>query len=92
MLDTIINVIAEAERKASKTLRVNGSDVPKEQVLSRLRQLDFTHVEYVLDCMSESQSDVHNIRAYLLTALYNAPESIDAYYDAKVAHDNGLRT
>lgn len=31
MLDTIINVIAEAERKASKTLRVNGSDVPKEQ-------------------------------------------------------------
>ncbi len=92
MLDTIINVIAEAERKASKTLRVNGSDVPKEQVLSQLRQLDFTHVEYVLDCMSESQSDVHNIRAYLLTALYNAPSTMDAYYDAKVAHDNGLRT
>ena len=89
MLDTIINVIAEAERKTSKTLRVNGSDVPKEQVLSQLRQLDFTHVEYVLDCMSESQSDVHNIRAYLLTALYNAPITMESYYDAKVAHDKG---
>ena len=46
----------------------------------------------VLDCMTECCPDVRNIRAYLLTALYNAPESIDAYYDAKVAHDNGLRT
>ena len=90
-VDTIVAVIADAERKTSKTLRVNGSDVPKEQVLSRLRQLDFTHVEYVLDCMSESQPAVHNIRAYLLTALYNAPSTMDAYYDAKVAHDKGYK-
>lgn len=90
-IDTIVDVIADAERKTSKTLRVNGSDVPKEQVLSRLRQLDFTHVEYVLDCMSESQPAVHNIRAYLLTALYNAPSTMDAYYDAKVAHDKGYK-
>ncbi len=90
-IDTIVGVIADAERKTSKTLRVNGSDVPKEQVLSRLRQLDFTHVEYVLDCMSESQPAVHNIRAYLLTALYNAPSTMDAYYDAKVVHDKGCK-
>ena len=92
MLDTIINVIAEAERKASKTLRVGKIDMPKEQVISRLRQLDFTHIEYIFDCMTESSPDIRNIRAYLLTTLYNAPESIDAYYAARVAHDNGLRT
>ena len=92
MLDTIINVIADAERKASETLRVGRIDMPKEQVISRLRQLDFTHIEYIFDCMAENSPDIRNIRAYLLTALYNAPESIDAYYDAKVAHDNGLRT
>lgn len=90
-IDTIVDVIADTERKVSKTLRVNGVDVAKEQVLSRLRQLDFTHVEYVLDCMSESQPAVHNIRAYLLTALYNAPSTIDAYYDAKVAHDKSYK-
>lgn len=92
MLDTIINVIAEAERKVSQTLRVGRIDMPKEHVISRLRQLDFTHIEYIFDCMAENSPDIRNIRAYLLTALYNAPESIDAYYDAKVAHDNGLRT
>lgn len=90
-IDMIVAVIADAERKVSKTLRVNGADIPKEQVLSRLRQLDFTHVEYVLDCMSESQPAVHNIRAYLLTALYNAPSTMDAYYNAKVAHDIGCK-
>lgn len=92
MLDTIINVIADAERKALETLRVGRIDMPKEQVISRLQQLDFTHIEYIFDCMAENSPDIRNIRAYLLTALYNAPESIDAYYDAKVAHDNGLRT
>ena len=92
MLDTIINVIAEAERKASKTLRVGRIDMPKEQVISRLRQLDFTHIEYIFDCMTENCPDIRDIRAYLLTSLYNAPSTIDAYYDAKVAHDKGLRT
>ena len=91
MLDTIINVIAEAERKPSKTLRVGRIDMPKEQVISRLRQLDFTHIEYIFDCMAENSPDIRNIRAYLLTALYNAPSTIDAYYDAKVAHDKGLQ-
>lgn len=92
MLDTIINVIAEAERKASQTLRVGRIDMPKEQVISRLRQLDFTHIEYIFDCMTENCPDIRDIRAYLLTSLYNAPSTIDAYYDAKVAHDKGLRT
>ena len=91
MLDTIINVIADAERKASETLRVGRIDMPKEQVISRLRQLDFTHIEYIFDCMAENSPDIRNIRAYLLTTLYNAPESIDAYYDAKVAHDKVYR-
>ncbi|MEI3090431.1 MAG: DUF6017 domain-containing protein [Oscillospiraceae bacterium] len=91
MLDTIINVIAEAERKASKTLRVGRIDMPKEQVISRLRQLDFTHIEYIFDCMAENSPDIRNICAYLLTSLYNAPSTIDAYYDAKVAHDKGYK-
>mgnify|MGYP004534024785 CR=1 FL=1 len=91
MLDTIINVIADAERKASETLRVGRIDMPKEQVISRLRQLDFTHIEYIFDCMAENSPAIRDIRAYLLTSLYNAPSTIDAYYDAKVAHDKGLR-
>ena len=87
MIDAVVSVIAEAERSSAQTLRVGGTDLPRETVVAVLRELDFTHVEYVLDCMEESRPNIRNIRAYLLTALYNAPATIDAYYAAKVAHD-----
>lgn len=87
MVDAIVSVIAEAERSSAKTLRVGGADLPRGKVLAVLRSLKFTHVEYVLDCMEESRPDIRNIRAYLLTAIYNAPGTMEAYYAAKVAHD-----
>lgn len=86
-VDAIVSVIAEAERSSAKTLRVGGAELPREKVVAALRALDFTHVEYVLDCLEESRPNIRNIRSYLLTALYNAPATIDAYYAAKVAHD-----
>ena len=50
-------------------------------------KLDSTHIEYVLDSIHENTTDVRNIKAYLLTSLYNAPITIDHYYTAKVQHD-----
>ena len=35
----------------------------------------------------ETTTRVRNIRQYLLTALYNAPLTINSYYDALVRHD-----
>ena len=45
------------------------------------------HIEYVFDAMRDNPSDIRNIRAYLLTTLYNATLTIDNYYSAKVNHD-----
>ena len=42
-----------------------------------------------LDCMEESRPNIRNIRGYLLTALYRAPETMEGYYAAKVARDEG---
>ena len=56
-------------------------------VRSRLLKLDDGHVEYVLDCLSRNTTKVRNIRAYLLTSLYNAPSTINSYYTAEVGHD-----
>ena len=41
----------------------------------------------MIDSMAKNPSDIRNIRAYLLTALYNAPVTIDNYYSALVNHD-----
>ena len=39
--------------------------------------------------MKETTSKIKNIRAYLLTALYNAPITIGPHYAAAVRHDFG---
>ena len=44
-------------------------------------------MEYVFDCLRSSTTQVRNIRAYLLTALYNAPVTINSYYQAAAQHD-----
>ena len=40
-----------------------------------------------MDNFRECPSNIRNIRAYLLTTLYNAPATMDNFYSAKVNHD-----
>ena len=42
---------------------------------------------YVMDCFKENTTKIRNIRQYMLTTIYNAPTTIDTYYDALVRHD-----
>ena len=88
-LNCMVSLIAEAERSAAPTLRIGKEDVPRAEVLERLRALDRFHIEYILDCMEESRPSIRNIRSYLLTAMYRAPETMEGYYAAKVARDEG---
>ena len=69
------------------TIRINGEDMPQQVVKSRFLKLNSSHIEYVLEAMNKNPSDIRNIRAYLLTALYNASLTIDNYYSALVNHD-----
>ena len=70
-----------------KMIRIGGEDFPKEIVKSRLLKLDSSHIEYVISSLRENTTKVRNIRAYLLTSLYNAPTTINSYYTALVNHD-----
>lgn len=88
-LDCMVRLIADTERSAAPTLRIGKEDVPRAEVLEHLRALDRFHIEYILDCLEESRPSIRNIRGYLLTALYRAPETMEGYYAAKVARDEG---
>ena len=46
-------------------------------------------MEYVMEAMGQTTTKINNIRAYLLTALYNAPVTMGPYYSAAVRHDFG---
>jgi hypothetical protein len=45
------------------------------------------HVQYILECLGKCTQKVRNIKAYLLTTIYNAVLTMDAYYRSEVNHD-----
>ena len=44
-------------------------------------------MEYLVSALSENESKIRNVRAFILTAAYNAPSNMDAYYTALVSYD-----
>ena len=83
----IMDIMLDAVCSTAPTVRINGEDMPQQVVKSRFLKLNSSHIEYVLEAMNKNPSDIRNIRAYLLTALYNASLTIDNYYSALVNHD-----
>ena len=83
----IMNIMLDVVCSTAPTIRINGEDMPQEVVKFRFLKLNSSHIEYVIDVMNKNPSDIRNIRAYLLTALYNASLTIDNYYSALVNHD-----
>lgn len=86
-IDDLVEIMLDVICSKCETIRVNGEDVRQEVIKSRFLKLDSSHIEYVLTAMKKSAPDVKNIRAYLITALYNAPSTMNSYYSAWVNHD-----
>lgn len=83
MLEIMLDVICSEK----PTIRADGENLPKEVVKSTFLKLNESHIDYVLTAMKKNTTDVRNIRAYLITTLYNAPKTIDSYYQAWVNYD-----
>nr|WP_296456565.1 DUF6017 domain-containing protein [uncultured Acetatifactor sp.] len=71
----------------NSTLRIAGVERPVAVVKNRFMRLEQSHIEYVTGCLQKNTSKIENIKAYLLTTLYNATMTIDNYYRAEVNHD-----
>ena len=86
-IEAILNLLVETCAVNRQTIRIAGDDKPADVVRSRLMKLDSSHIGYVLDCLKENTTAIRDMKQYLLTVLYNAPLTIDAYYQAQVNHD-----
>ena len=71
----------------NRVVRIGGADKPVSVVKSRFLKLTYSHIEYVLFSLHRNTSKVANIRAYLLTTLYNSSMTMNHYYQAEVNHD-----
>ena len=86
-LDGFVELMAETCCSNRKSIRINQGDMSAEVVKSRFLKLDSGHIQYVMDCLDKNTTLVGNIRAYTLSALFNAPVTISQYYASLVNHD-----
>ena len=86
-LDELVELITETVCGRRGTVRIAGSEFPRQVVRSRFLKLNAAHVEFVMDCLRENTTAVRNMKQYLLTALFNAPTTMESYYVSRVSHD-----
>ena len=87
----IVDLLVDTCDSKRKLIRIAGDDKPAEVVLSRLKKLNADHICFVLDCLAANTSPIRNMKQYLLAALFNAPTTIQLYYQNKVNHDLAAR-
>ena len=87
----IVNLLVDTCDSKRKLIRIAGDDKPAEVVCSRLKKLNADHIRFVLNCLAENTSPIRNMKQYLLAALFNAPTTMQLYYQNKVNHDLAAR-
>lgn len=85
-VDALVELMLDEIICENPKCRIGKNEITREQLRDRFWSLNEEHIRYVFDCLSDNTSNIHNIRAYLLTTLYNAPATMEYYYDSK-AHD-----
>ena len=86
-IEGIYELILETVISKNDEILVASNRYPADLVKSKLLKLNYSHVEYVLECLQKNTSAVKNMKKYLLAALFNAPSTMDSYYRARVNHD-----
>lgn len=87
LYDELFEIICEVVCVKHKTVRIGGDDYPYELVKSKFLKLNSSHLNYVIGCMKNTTTKITNIKAYMVTTLYNAPSTINHYYQQEVQHD-----
>ncbi len=87
MFEEIYATVCDIVCVKRNVIRINGEDYPYELVKSRFLKLNSSHIGYVMERMRETATKITNVRAYLITALYNAPTTMNHYYQQEVQHD-----
>lgn len=87
LYEELFEVICEVVCVRRPTVRIAGEEYPYELVKSKFLKLDSGHLQYVIGCMRNTSKKIGNIKAYMVTALYNAPSTMHHYYQQEVQYD-----
>ena len=87
MIDEIVDLMVEVLCSKRETMTIASDTHPIEQVKERFESINSGHIEYILECLDKTTTDIRNIKQYLLSVIFNAPQTMDNYYTAAVNYD-----
>lgn len=79
-LKEIVAIAVDVLTSRAETIRVNREDRPAPVVQRIYKRINKSTVEYVMDSMQKCGSKANNIRAVIMTALYNAAMTVNNYF------------
>lgn len=91
-IDEMVELIAETISFKRENMFIGNVEYPYQFVKNKLLKVDSSHIQYVLECLHDNTTKIRNVRAYLLTSIFNAPSTINHYYRAEVNHDLYVQT
>ena len=82
--DEIVEIMTDTVMSGKPYIKINGEDYPAEAVKSRFLKINDMHIQYINDSLAATNTPIRNIRQFLITAIYRAPETMDNWYAARV--------
>ena len=87
MIDNLIDLITDVNMSSKQFQRINGEPVPTDIVRERLSCVDKDVMESVVNKIKLATKPVTNLRAYLLTTLFNEPVIYETGIEMQVTQD-----
>ena len=85
--DELFEVMIDLIAGKRESLNIGGTEYPQWLIRKRIMSLTASHVEYVMGMIAENIGKIHNMRKYMIAALFNAPTTMDNYFTQLVNHD-----
>ena len=80
----IVELVADAMCSCREKIRIGREEIPQKTVRERFLKLRAEHIEYVLDGLRRTKTDVKDAKAYMLTSLYNAVSTFSGWADTQM--------
>lgn len=87
IVEELLGIIIEVIVVDKEYIQIGKEKYAYQLVKSQFLKIRYDHIRYVLSCLKRSTTKVNNIKAYLLMVLYNAPNTMDSFYQFEVNYD-----
>ena len=81
VLDEIVSLITDtycSPERPESYVRIGKREIPIATVRQRLLMLTAEHIEYVISSLERNTTEIKNMRAYMLTSIYNSIDTLEA--------------